>query len=87
MDIEKLCKKFHKKIGKDKTLRITIEEGDTNKQENWLFGVIDKEVFEGIKNNSKIKKPKSFLKLSKGEGIEYSYVSFKMEVESKNSIN
>ena len=26
MDIEKLCEEFHEKIGKDKTVKISIEE-------------------------------------------------------------
>ncbi len=26
MNIEKLCKKFHEKVGKDKTVRISVEE-------------------------------------------------------------
>ena len=78
MDIEELCEEFHEKIGKDKTLRIFIEEGDTEDttEDNtgWFTGTMRPEVWEEIKNRPKTEKPKPFLKLSKGDGIEYSYV-------------
>lgn len=77
MDIEKLCEEFHEKIGKDKTVKISIEEGDTENMTGWVTGIMRPEVWEEIKNRPKPEKPKHFLKLSKGDGIEYSYVCFK----------
>ena len=77
MDIEKLCEEFHEKIGKDKTVKITIEEGDVDDMTGWFTGTIKPEVWEEIKNRPKSETPKPFLKIGKGNGIEYSYVSFK----------
>uniref|UniRef100_UPI00404B49ED hypothetical protein n=1 Tax=Flavobacterium sp. TaxID=239 RepID=UPI00404B49ED len=80
MNIEKLCEEFHEKIGKDKTVKISIEEGNTENMTGWVTGIMRPEVWEEIKNRPKKEKPKPFLKLSKGDGIEYSYVCFKQEV-------
>ncbi|ELI6456106.1 hypothetical protein SL057_002436 [Flavobacterium psychrophilum] len=77
MNIEKLCEEFHEKIGKDKTVKILVEEGDTEDMTGWFTGVMRPEVWEGIKSQPKVKNPKPFIKLSKGNGIEYSYISFK----------
>ena len=81
MDIEKLCEEFHEKIGKDKTVKIIIEEGDTEYDTGWITGTIRPEVWEEIKNRPKTEKPKPFAKFSKGNGIEYSYISFKKAQE------
>lgn len=72
MDIKELCEEFHEKVGKEKTVKITIEEGDTEVMTDWFTGTMRPEVWEEIKN-----RPKPFAKLSKGNGIEYSYISFK----------
>lgn len=77
MDIEKLCKEFHEKVGKNKTVKISIEEGDTEDMTGWFTGTIKPEVLEKIKNQPKSEKPNPFIKLSKGNGVEYSYISFK----------
>ena len=77
MDIEKLCEEFHEKVGKDKTVRISVEEGDTENMAGWFVGKIKPEVWEEIKKRPKREKPKPFAILSKGNGIEYSYISFK----------
>lgn len=77
MEIEKLCEEFHEKIGKDKTVKISILEGDTEDMTGWFTGIIKPEAWEEIKNRPKKEKPKPFAKLSKGNGIEYSYISFK----------
>lgn len=77
MDIEKLCEEFHEKIGKDKTVKITIEEGDVDDMTGWFTGTIKPEVWEEIKNRPKSETPKPFLKIGKGNGIEYSYIAFK----------
>ena len=77
MNFEKLCEEFHEKVGKDKTVKISILEGDTEDKESWFTGKIDLEVWQEILNNRTIEKPKPFAKLSKGNGIEYSYISFK----------
>ena len=77
MDIEKLCEEFHEKIGKDKTVKITIEEGDVDDMSGWFTGTIRPEVWEEIKSLPKSEKPKLFLKTGKGNGVEYSYVSIK----------
>lgn len=79
-DIEKLCEEFHEKVGKDKTVRITVEEGaieDVEDMTGWFTGTMRPEVWEEIKNRPRTEKPKPFVKLSKGNGVEYSYVSFK----------
>ena len=78
--IENLCKEFHEKVGRDKTVKISVEEGDIEDMTGWLTGTMRPEVWEKIKNQPKAKKPKPFSKLSKGNGIEYSYISFKKEV-------
>ena len=77
MDIEKLCEEFHEKVGKDKTVRISVEEGDTENMAGWFVGKIKPKVWEEIKNKPQREKPKPFAILSKGNGVEYSYVSFK----------
>ena len=77
MNIEKLCEEFHEKIGKDKTVKITIEEGDTKNMEGWYVGQMRPEVVEELVNRTKTEKPKPFLKISKGNGIEYSYFVIK----------
>lgn len=77
MDIEKLCEEFHEKIGKDKTVRITIEEGDTEDKTSWFTGKMRPEVWKEIVDKRTTEKPKPFAKYSKGNGIKYSYISFK----------
>jgi hypothetical protein len=77
--IENLCKDFHEKIGKNKTVKISIEEGDTEDNSKWFTGTIRPEVWKEIKNKFTEKKPKPFMVLSKGNGIEYSYIEFKKE--------
>lgn len=74
MDIKKLCEEFHEKVGKDKTVKITIEEGDTKNMEGWYVGQMRSEVIQEITSRPKIEKPKPFLKISKGNGIVYSYL-------------
>jgi hypothetical protein len=80
LDIEKMCEEFHERIGKEKTVKISIEEGDTEDMTGWFTGTIRPEVWKEIVNRPKIKKPKPFAKSSKGNGVEYSYISFKKEV-------
>ena len=71
MNIEKLCEEFHEKIGRDKKLKISILEGDTETEdtEGWFIGKADR--FK-VKN---IKRQRPFAKLTKGLGIEYSYIT------------
>ncbi len=83
MDIENLCEEFHEKVGKEKTVKISVEEGDTEDMTGWFTGTMRPEVWEEIKNRPKVEKPKPFAKLSKGNGIEYSYISFKKVQEVK----
>ena len=79
MNIEKLCKEFHEKVGKDKTLKIVIEEGNVQDKSEWFIGKMRPEVLDEIRNMSKPKKLKPFFKLSKGNGVEYRYICFKQE--------
>lgn len=79
MNIEKLCEEFHEKIGKEKTVKISILEGDTEDITEWFTGAIRPEVWQEIVNKPTTEKPKPFAKLSKGNGIEYSYICFKQE--------
>ena len=74
LDIEKLCEEFHKIIGRDKTVKISILEGDTEEMTGWVTGTIKPEVWEEIRNLPKKEKPKPFLKIAKGSGVEYSYL-------------
>jgi len=77
MEIEKLCEEFHKKVGKDKTVRISILEGDTEDTSKWFTGKMRPEVWKEILDKRITEKPKPFAKYSRGSGVEYSYVSFK----------
>ena len=53
MNIEKLCEEFHEKVGKDKTVRISVEEGDTENMEGWFIGKMKPQVWEEIKKGKK----------------------------------
>lgn len=70
MEIEKLCEEFHQKVGKDKNIRIIIEEGNVEDFTGWVTGKI---------NGYKLPKTKGdikslpFNKVSKGNGIQYHY--------------
>ena len=77
MDIEKLCVEFHEKVGKNKTVKISVEEGCTEDMTEWFTGIMRPEVWQEIVDKQTTKKPKPFAKLSKGNGIVHSYISFK----------
>lgn len=66
VDIEKLCQEFHQKIGKDKSIKIEIEEGDTY-QDPKLYK------YE-FTYNTGIKESEPYMKITKGKGILHSYI-------------
>lgn len=85
MDIKKLCEEFHEKIGKEKSVRVIIDEGDIEDITGWVTGQMRPEIWEEMKERLKNHKhePTSFMKLSKGVGIEYIYRADKITQEVK----
>ena len=71
MEIEQLCNEFHIKIGLEKKLKITIEEGDIEVDDNYFKGVIK---IDNLKDYTQAYKPKPFLKILQGNGIIYHYL-------------
>ena len=65
MDMQKLSKEFHKKIEKVKTVKILIDEEDTEDYTKWFTTKIRPEVWEDIKSRieSNTEKPSPFIKL------------------------
>jgi len=72
MDIKKLCEEFHEKIGKEKTIKITIEDNNVEKlTDNGFIGELKDEIIEKIKTGPRIITP--YLKIRELDKVVHIY--------------
>lgn len=71
MDIKKLCEDFHEAVGKDKTIKIFIEDGDVNGLTDWVSEEYNKAVFERSMDENTATNP--YWKITTERGDIHSY--------------
>jgi fatty acid-binding protein DegV len=74
MDIKKLCEEFHEKIGKEKTIKITIEDNNVEKlTDNGFIGELKPEIVEEMKRKLENHIPTPYLKIRELDKVVHIY--------------